>query len=124
VSTADQRDEEDTRADAELSRRITAELGYIHGLADAIREAPGKADVAVFLDRIERVVTALEAVQGATADWGAYAHAKPGEIPENDLGMGVVVGGLAITRSITKQIASALRIEDPAAAEAQTDGRS
>jgi hypothetical protein len=38
--------------------------------------------------------------------------------------MGVVVGGLAITRSITKQIASALRIEDPAAAEAQTDGRS
>jgi hypothetical protein len=40
---------DDARAAAELSRRITAEPGYIHGLIDAIREAPGKVDVAVFL---------------------------------------------------------------------------
>jgi hypothetical protein len=45
------------RIDAELGYRIAAELGYIHGLIDTIRTAPGKVDVTVFLDRIERVVT-------------------------------------------------------------------
>jgi hypothetical protein len=112
-------EKDDAHADAELSRRITAELGYIHGLIDAIRAAPGKVDVAVFLNRIERVVAALEAVQGKTADWDAYAHGN-GEWPEDGLAKGVVVAGVAVTRGITRQIASALRIEAPGAAESQT----
>ena len=57
------------RIDAELGYRIAAELGYIHGLIDTIRTAPGKVDVTVFLDRIERVVTALEAVREHMAPW-------------------------------------------------------
>ena len=114
----------DARADAELSRRITAELAYIRGLTDAMRAAPGKADVAVFLDRIARVVTALEAVQGETAEWDAYAHAEVETWPKEALSKGVVVAGVALSRDINKKIASALRIEAPAAAEAQTAGRS
>jgi hypothetical protein len=80
--------------------------------------------VAVFLNRIERVVTALEAVQGATTVWGGYANAKPEEWPKEDLTRGVVLAGVAVTREITEKIASALRIEDPAAAEIQTARRS
>jgi hypothetical protein len=69
-------------------------------------------------------VTALEAVQGATADGGGYAHAKPEEWPKEDLPKGVALASVVFTRSITEKIASALRIEDPAAAKSQTARRS
>jgi hypothetical protein len=105
-----------------LGRRIAAELGYIRGLIDTIRTAPGEVDVTVFLDRFERAVAALEAVEGSAERWGVPAAR---ERPETDLTRGVIIAIGAVTQDIVKDIASALLIEVPGSPSGEptdTDG--
>ncbi len=99
------------RIDLELGHRISARLGYMHGLFDAIQAAPGEADVTAFLDRIEQVLTALEAVQTRIVPHGEQARATP--FPEDDFGRGFTLATGFLYRMITRDIASALRIEAP-----------
>jgi hypothetical protein len=112
-------DRADIATDAEViarRNRITAELSYIRGLIDALRTAPGEVDVTMFLGRIERVVTALEAVMSTTQAWqGPWEQMQerrgPWEQQEKvarDLVTGVALAGRAFGDGITEDIASAL----------------